>query len=196
MFIREEDFLKNQDTRVQMTKRLLKDALLEILKTKPISAVTVRELCDGAGINRGTFYLHYATPLDLLRDIESDILDDNFVAFEDFMKDDYDRSYLSSLIGNLWSFRETFCILLGPNGDPSFLSSLKDRVRERTVSEWNTEFPEYKREHLDFLFDYVFPGFTSLMLSWFEKGTISAEEFTRRMERLGHYALLSVSEFR
>ena len=97
----------------------------------------------------------------------------------------------------MWQNREMFSLLLGLNGDPSFAASLRELARDRTVEEWNTEFPKYKREDLDFLFDFVFPGFTSLLFSWFanDRG-IDAGEFTRRMERLGHYALLAVEEFR
>ena len=117
--------------------------------------------------------------------------------FESFMKDDYDRSYLSHLFESIWQNRELFCILSGPNGDLGFQKSLRELARSRTIAEWNTEFPRYRREHLNFLFDYVFPGFTSLMLSWFENDHgISSAEFTHRMERLGHYALLAVKEFR
>ena len=89
--------MKNQDTRVQMTKKLLKDALLEILKSKPITSVTVKELVDTAGINRGTFYLHYDTPMALLKDIENSFVQDNMGMFESFLAKGYDRSYLSLL---------------------------------------------------------------------------------------------------
>ena len=52
------------------------------------------------------------------------------------------------------------------------------------------------RRELDFLFDYVFNGSMTLMMGWLEdpKG-LSADEFSRRMERLGHYSLLAVAEF-
>lgn len=188
--------MKNQDTRVQMTKRLLKDALLEILKRKPVTSVTVKELVDTAGINRGTFYLHYDTPMALLKDIENSFIQDNMEMFESFMAKGYDRSYLSLLFESVWKNQDVLRILLGPNGDPSFQNTLREAARARTVDEWNTEFPKYKREHLDFLFDFVFPGFTSLLLSWFENDRgIKPQEFTERMERLGHYALLCVKEF-
>lgn len=162
--------------------------------------VTVKEVCDRAGINRGTFYLHYETPLALLKDIENSFVQENMTLFESFMEKGqkgYDRAHLSNLFGGMWQNREMFSLLLGPNGDPSFAASLRELTRDRTVEEWNTEFPKYKKEDLDFLFDFVFPGFTSLLFSWFanDRG-IDAGEFTRRMERLGHYALLAVEKFR
>ena len=32
---------------------------MERLKTKSINAITVKEICDSAGVNRATFYKHY-----------------------------------------------------------------------------------------------------------------------------------------
>lgn len=188
--------MKNTDTRVQITKKMLSDAMLTLLKEKPIGSITVKEIVDTAGINRGTFYLHYDTPLSLLKDMENRFVQENLKLFESFMEDGYDRSYLANLFKGVWDNRDMLCAFLGPNGDPSFVSSLRELARKRTVDEWNTEFPQYSREHLDFLFDFVFPGFTSLLISWLQDNRgVDSEEFTRRMERLGHYALLSVEEF-
>ena len=57
---------KKENQRVVLTRRLLYEALLEILKKKHISQVTVTELCTAAGINRATFYAHYNMPNDIL----------------------------------------------------------------------------------------------------------------------------------
>lgn len=37
------------------------DALVELLQEKPLEYVTVKEICQRAGVNRSTFYLHYQT---------------------------------------------------------------------------------------------------------------------------------------
>ena len=43
-------------------------ALIALLKEKPIEYITVRELCETAGVNRSTFYLHYENTRDLLEE--------------------------------------------------------------------------------------------------------------------------------
>ncbi|MGX8688756.1 MAG: TetR/AcrR family transcriptional regulator [bacterium] len=58
--------------RVAVTKRLLKESLIEILSKKTIRKVTVTELCLRAGINRSTFYAHYRIPSDILTEIKKD----------------------------------------------------------------------------------------------------------------------------
>lgn len=42
------------------------EALLELLEKKDFAYITVKEICEKAGVNRSTFYLHYETIGDLL----------------------------------------------------------------------------------------------------------------------------------
>ena len=51
-------------------------ALISLLKQKPLDYVTVREICEEAGVNRSTFYLHYETIGDLLAETTRYLLDD------------------------------------------------------------------------------------------------------------------------
>jgi AcrR family transcriptional regulator len=55
--------------RVMLTKRLIREALLEMLKTNNIKKISIRELCQVAGINRTTFYNHYGSQYDVLNEI-------------------------------------------------------------------------------------------------------------------------------
>lgn len=61
---------RKENQRVMLTKRLLKESLIRLMSGKEIQKISVSELCRDAGINRATFYNHYNTPYDLLRDIE------------------------------------------------------------------------------------------------------------------------------
>ena len=65
--------MKEQDNRVRVTKILIRHAFLQLLKEKPLQSITVRELCQSAGINRGTFYTHYRDIYDLMHQIEEEM---------------------------------------------------------------------------------------------------------------------------
>ena len=65
---------KKEDRRITMTKRMLKEALIEMLKDKDIYHISIRELCDKADVNRTTFYKYYGSQFDLLTDMENDLL--------------------------------------------------------------------------------------------------------------------------
>ena len=58
-----------------MTKRLLKDALLELMQKQDLISISITAICETADVHRSTFYNYYADPADLLREIEQDILD-------------------------------------------------------------------------------------------------------------------------
>ena len=55
-------------------------ALLSLLEKKTFEYVTIRELCEEAGINRSTFYLHYENTADLLKEATAYVLD-NFASY-------------------------------------------------------------------------------------------------------------------
>ncbi len=61
--------IKSEDRRTKYTRRTIRDALMELLNTKPYSKITVTEICRKAEINRGTFYIHYYDADDVLDDI-------------------------------------------------------------------------------------------------------------------------------
>ena len=42
------------------------EAFLALLEKKDFAYITVKEICEAAGVNRSTFYLHYETVNDLL----------------------------------------------------------------------------------------------------------------------------------
>ena len=46
---------KKEDRRVRRTKKLLTQALTQLLQEKQINEITVKELTDLADMNRGTF---------------------------------------------------------------------------------------------------------------------------------------------
>lgn len=48
------------------TARLMDQALLLLLGKKDYAFITVKEVCEKAGVNRSTFYLHYGSMDDLL----------------------------------------------------------------------------------------------------------------------------------
>ena len=66
---------QKEDRRITMTKRMLKNALTDMLKEKDIYHISIRELCERADVNRTTFYKHYGSQFELLDDMETDLLD-------------------------------------------------------------------------------------------------------------------------
>lgn len=58
------------NTAVRMDK-----ALIELLEKKDFEYITIKEICQAAGVNRSTFYLHYENTADLLKETTGYITD-------------------------------------------------------------------------------------------------------------------------
>jgi AcrR family transcriptional regulator len=54
------------DPRVKRTRDLLEKAFLEVLNEKGFHAITVQDITERAGVNRATFYAHFADKFALL----------------------------------------------------------------------------------------------------------------------------------
>lgn len=188
--------MKNTDNRVRYTKMVLRQALLQILQTKNIDKVTIKDICDKAEVNRGTFYLHYATPNDLLMEIEQQFVDENKEYFFAYRENDSEVSSLAGMFTCILQNKDICRVIMGKNGSPKFVERLGEMMRENVVDGWCREFPKCKRADLDYVFDYVFVGSTRLILNWIEddKG-LSTEDLALRLDRLGYYCHLAVAEF-
>ncbi|MGN1147229.1 MAG: TetR/AcrR family transcriptional regulator [Lachnospiraceae bacterium] len=55
--------------RIMLTKQLVHREFLLLMKKKSIHQISIRELCEKAGINRTTFYNHYGSQYDVLTEI-------------------------------------------------------------------------------------------------------------------------------
>lgn len=58
------------NTAVKMDK-----ALITLLEKKDFEYISIKEICEVAGVNRSTFYLHYENAVDLLNETTKYILD-------------------------------------------------------------------------------------------------------------------------
>lgn len=63
------------------------EALLSLLEKKDFIYITVKEICEEAGVNRSTFYLHYENTADLLKETTQYILDKHFSYYNIEKKD-------------------------------------------------------------------------------------------------------------
>lgn len=98
------DMNKNEskyfNTAIKMDK-----ALLSLLEKTDFEYITVKEICDEAGVNRSTFYLHYENTYDLLKETTQYILDKHFSYYDADKKDlirkldNFDRSELIFMTG-------------------------------------------------------------------------------------------------
>ena len=114
--------MKKEDGRVRITRQLIRDALLQLLQEKPLQHITVRELCEKASVNRGTFYAHYKDIYDLMEQIEQHMFDE-FKSILRPLIEDQDPYDLVETVTRIFSYIQEhadLCLVtLGPTGQTS-----------------------------------------------------------------------------
>lgn len=53
------------DRRVQRTRKVLQEAMVQLIREKGYDAITVQDILDRADVGRATFYAHYQSKEDL-----------------------------------------------------------------------------------------------------------------------------------
>ena len=156
--------MTNTDTRIQYTKSRFHDAMTELLWQKAIGFITIKELCDTAGLNRGTFYLHYSQPVEVLREME-DALTENTLAT--LITDVSGMSKnLKEPLSLLLENRHTTAAIIGHNGNPDFLARVRSTVFEKQGRMLQQRFPHSSARQIECAFSYVFAGCTGVVKEW------------------------------
>lgn len=70
---------KKENRRAAYSKRVIKESFIELLDKKPLSKISVKEICEMADVNRCTFYSYF---------------DDIYDLHEKIMQEFYDKQYL------------------------------------------------------------------------------------------------------
>ncbi|MFD0589743.1 TetR/AcrR family transcriptional regulator C-terminal domain-containing protein [Paenibacillus sp. GCM10027627] len=142
-----ESHTENQspDRRVLRTKRLIRDALTELMEEKGFDGITVKDLTERADINRGTFYIHYKDKYDLLEQSEAEVIQEfakiaasSFSIVANVHKHPQDKwnflPFVEKLFETVQQNGAFMRVILGPRGNPSFQKKLKDVIKEKGAS--------------------------------------------------------------
>jgi len=106
--------------RVRMTKRLFQEALMSLLEEKPIDQISVTELCARADLNRTTFYLHYGQPLDVLREMEDNCINDIRSYVQDIDSTTGLKQKVTRIMTYIKENQSRFILLVQKNGRDEF----------------------------------------------------------------------------
>jgi AcrR family transcriptional regulator len=158
------------DRRVRYTKMVLKESLIGLLKQKTIDKITVTELCETADLNRSTFYAYFSDPFDLLHQIERELLHDLSIYIGDtkFIADQTETAQLIVRIFEYIAANADLClVLLGENGDITFLKELLTYVQQLSVREWEGV-KSVDAELVDFLSLFGVNGCIGVVQRWLQ----------------------------
>jgi probable dihydroxyacetone kinase regulator len=152
-----------------LTKRALSNSLKKLLKSKPLVKITVSDLTEDCGVNRQTFYYHFADLADL---VEWTCLEDADEALED------KKTYTTWQEG----FLRIFALM---KKDEPFINNIYHSVQLDILEEYlyKLVYPllknvvdeeakgmEVREEDKAFIADFYKFAFVGLVLEWIKKG--------------------------
>ena len=70
------------DLRVMRTRKLIRDAFMDMVGEVGVARITVKDLTEHAGINRKTFYLHFESIEALYDSVMNEVMNDFFDNYE------------------------------------------------------------------------------------------------------------------
>jgi AcrR family transcriptional regulator len=180
------------DRRAIRTKKMIRNALSELIEEKGFNNISITDLTTRADINRGTFYLHYIDKFDLLEQIENELIQE----FQQRAKtENFEKISEIASIHNIEAMSKPIpfmikifeCIqensvfikaILGPNGDPKFQHKIKELIHthvfeRKLIKSFNKEnmlVPE------EYFISYILSAHVGVIQQWLQSGMEKSPE--------------------
>lgn len=159
--------------RALKTRSEITRVFLELLAQKPLKTITVKEIADGADITRATFYSHYNDIYDLLEQARREAVNDVVVLLDRSIHEGSILTFTTELFSYFEKKQETFSLILGENGDVSFLVDALNELQRRKdeLVKTHREFAlatTYERVS-KYQFTFVSGGLLHILTEWISK---------------------------
>ncbi len=160
------------DRKSRYTRMVLQDSLIELMRKKPISKITIKELCEKADINRSTFYSHYTDIYDLLHKVEAETLSWAKEAIVNLMGRPTRQEALKILEGifqNLIENSNHLQVLMSEQGDIDFQKQIFTLIYEQIGVNLSSD-KKRSDDTEESYFIFVVNGSVGLIQHWLKNG--------------------------
>ena len=117
------------NVRVRRTRKLLRDAVVELIEERGFDRVTVGEITERAMVSRAAFYRTYRDKYQLVELV----FDDAMAALRDALAEDPPRERWVGFFEHIWAYRRLYAALLGRGGSPWFATRMRAALAEMTA---------------------------------------------------------------
>lgn len=156
------------DARVRYTKMVIEESFLELLRQKPVSKITVTELCQKAQINRATFYKHYMDVPDLLEKLEEQLLEQIRSFFEEHPAPL--EIFLTDMLRYMQREGQRTIILGSDNGDPNLMTRTFQLCYELAYPLLEQNLPKLEEGKRRMLYYFLSHGCGGILTCWIREG--------------------------
>ncbi len=162
---------KRSDRRVKYTKMVLRQSLLELMKTQSISKITVKDICEMADINRGTFYSHYNDPADLLFNVQNELFEEIKTTLARHKGPIINTTETLHEIFKCIAANKDLCqVLFSENGDKEFIKKIIYIAHQQCIDEWSKTMKNYDEQMMEYMYAFVAGGFVGIVEQWMQGG--------------------------
>lgn len=162
------------DRRQRKTRQAIFDAFSDLLLTSSYSCITVQDIIDGANVGRTTFYAHFPTKDDLLREMCAEIFEHVFSQApeveptHDFSKSSDDpKAIITHILYHLQEHGKTLIVLLtcesGELFQRYFHQYFNQHVARRMLG---ARVPAGAAVPEDFLVEHIAGSFVTIVRWW------------------------------
>lgn len=170
--------IKN-NRRTLYTLQAIQTAFVQLLECNELRKISVTQICQQADINRGTFYLHYESPLALFYQIENELIDEVRPLLASRPQESL-PVWLGRLLTVICEHETISRIILKNYQTGTMISALFSEVHDQVITEFRNNFPSDSAAGLEYYFDYFVQGCVGVILAWFERDKdISIAELTQ-----------------
>ena len=163
------------DPRVLRTRKLLRDALIELIPEKGYDAITIKDITDRATVNRATFYLHYRDKEDLLDrgfdEIWDELTRDNPFPQAPGGKLSLDATHqtVMSDFEHLGKHATFYRVMIGEHGLAHFIYRMQEYVYKSTQERLESLAPTRRSDlPLEITLEFIASAYVGLMHWWLE----------------------------
>lgn len=144
---------------------------MALLKEKPISSLTIKEICELADLNRSTFYAHFSSQYDLLNAIEEEFIEDMVSTLNqyNFSKEEDALKMTEKILEYIAKNSDVCQMLLGENSDIHFQKKGMKITQEYIFKNWITD-SQFDRETFEYINIFVVSGSIYVIKNWVENG--------------------------
>ena len=173
------------DHRTRVTKLLIRKAFTHLLKQKPIQSISIKELCELAGINRGTFYTHYTDIYDLRSQMEEEMLQDFEKALAPLFSNEQEQltpvKITAGVFQCLKENSDLCTVTLGDYGDKAFALKLINMGREKCITSYSGYFKNASAKEIEYFYAFASAGCIGLLQKWLEEGMVTPAQQVAEM---------------
>ena len=174
------------DRRVKYTKKVIKETFLSLLEDKDVSCISVKELCEKADVNRGTFYRYYEDIYDLLKKIEEEFIEEirnsnSMVHMSNHSIYTFTKEILNIFENN----KKLVRLLFNADSNIYFLDDVLEIAYDKCIGSWENNIDSDNYKELENSVVFIFNGALGVINYWVKNDfKLSSDELAKYIEKV------------